>query len=69
MSTNRQPAALPHTGVATLCIASYFFEPGEVDAVDASLDVRKSVVGSDAATFTMANLVGHGTFELHSPTR
>jgi agmatinase len=39
MSTKRQPATLPHTGIATFCKASYVFDPAEMDADVAILGV------------------------------
>ncbi|MGH9343562.1 MAG: arginase family protein [Terriglobia bacterium] len=39
MAARRQPAALPHTGIATFCKAPYVFEPTEMDADVAVLGV------------------------------
>ena len=39
MSTKRQAAALPHTGIATFCKAPHVFEPAEMDADVAILGV------------------------------
>ena len=39
MTISRQPAALPHTGIATFCKAPYVFQPEEMDAEVAILGV------------------------------
>ena len=39
MTIARQPAALPHTGIATFCKAPYVFQPEEMDAEVAILGV------------------------------
>jgi agmatinase len=37
--TRRQPASLPHSGIATFCKAAYVFDPSEIDADVAVLGV------------------------------
>lgn len=37
--TYRQPAALPHTGIATFCKAAYVFDPAQMDADVAVLGI------------------------------
>jgi len=42
----RQPAALPHTGIATFCKASYVFQPEEMNAEVAILGVPSDNMAS-----------------------
>lgn len=39
MPTGRQPASLPHSGIATFCKAAYVFDPSEIDADVAILGI------------------------------
>jgi agmatinase len=47
---SRQPAALPHTGVATFCKSPYVFETKSIDADDVNVDVAILGVPFDSMT-------------------